>query len=129
MLISGELYSQYQYTPDIDGQELIDRLWEICSQHFRWDSILTIITYLPEELFIEGYICNMAWSSEDAFYTRMAIHLFGFKLIPYARYRRDNPPQGNWDKGWYNFPSRVSLRYKEVCTLLLDASERELLRD
>lgn len=117
------------YTPDIDGQELIDKLWEMCSQNFRWDSILTIITYTSKELFIEGYICYMAWASDDLFFTRMAINLFGFRLIPYVRYRRDNPPQGNWDQGWYDFPAKVSQRYFEVCTLLLDASEKELLRD
>lgn len=117
------------YTPDIDGQELIDKLWDICVQNLRWDSIKTFWGYTSDELAIEGHICYMAWAGDDAFFTKMYIYLFGFDLIPYVKYRRDNPPQGTWHDGWGSFTSRVERRYNEVCSLLLDASEQELLRD
>lgn len=125
----SKLISNASYIPEMDGQELIDKLWEICSQNLRWDSIKSFWRYTPDELAIEGHICYMAWSENDDFLTRMYIYLFGFDLIPYVKYRRDHPPQGNWHKGWYNFPEKVERRYREVCSRLLDASEKELLRD
>ena len=128
--------SDYIYKPDIDGQELIDKLSILVAHEMRWGGLFRIWDSYPHELVYEGMIANAAWGasipsmSEDTRYITVIIYTCGFDLIPYATYRRDNPPKGNWDGVFGKwFMDEYAIHYKTVCERILDASNRELLRD
>lgn len=129
--------SDYIYKPDIDGQELIDKLNILVCHEMRWSGLFHVWDNYPHELVYEGLITKLAWGMSiplfdtDNRFIRVLIETCGFDLIPYATYRRDNPPQGKWDDCPFGvgFKNDIPTHYKMACELILKASNAELLRD
>lgn len=124
------------YTPNIDGQELIDKLNILVCHELRWSGITHVWDRYPHELVYEAIICKEAWANSLDMMPRacrisLIIEAFGFDLIPYANYRRDNPPAGDWSNCPFSssFKNDIATHYRMACEQIIEASNAELLRD
>lgn len=125
------LLSDYIYKPDVDGQELIEKLKILVVHEMRWNGLFDIWDRYPHEVVYEAII---AYSAQYVGYIEKRLPTIimtcGFHLIPYAQYRRDNPPQGEWGNTFESFFIQdIARHYKQACDIIIDASNRELLRD
>ena len=118
------------YTPDIDDAALFPLLVDMVIQKRRWSSIMTVLESYPREIAIEGLLCDLAWQiPRRSLLVEVYIEVFGWSLLPFARYRRDHPPQVDWDREFPNFGTRAVEAYRIACDALIAASEAELARD
>lgn len=134
MITEATLTSPSLYTPDVDGQALIDALSILVIHRLRWGWFVQLWDREPHELVIEALICQFAWGYDynKSIYLTHLIMTFGWSLMPYAKYRATHPPQGVWGGEWgerWQSAAQRALSYKMACDFLVEASQQELLRD